>query len=83
MVTFVNQTHALWEWNRNQDMFDADSDSVYIVRTPDSCPNQSGPAALAKAPGPSAAIAALAPAAPTLVTSAPGPQNLTGISYAG
>ena len=54
---------------------------VYIVRTPDTCPNQQGPRALAAAGGPSASIAALAPASATLVTSAPGPANLTGLYY--
>ncbi|KAK1381258.1 Purple acid phosphatase [Heracleum sosnowskyi] len=33
-----NETHALWTWHRNQDMYDEAGDQIYIVRQPDRCP---------------------------------------------
>lgn len=36
-----NETHALWTWHRNQDMYEAAGDIIYIVRQPDRCPVQS------------------------------------------
>ncbi|KAK8709468.1 hypothetical protein V6N13_060483 [Hibiscus sabdariffa] len=33
-----NQTHALWIWYRNQDLYSTGADVIYIVRQPDRCP---------------------------------------------
>lgn len=33
-----NETHALWVWHRNQDMYSTAGDQIYIVREPDRCP---------------------------------------------
>ncbi|XAR62569.1 4-phytase [Bertholletia excelsa] len=33
-----NETHALWSWYRNQDMYDKTGDQIYIIRQPDKCP---------------------------------------------
>ncbi|XP_059651567.1 purple acid phosphatase 15-like isoform X4 [Cornus florida] len=33
-----NETHALWSWHRNQDMYNKVGDQIYIVRQPDKCP---------------------------------------------
>lgn len=33
-----NDTHALWTWHRNQDMYYEAGDQIYIVRQPDKCP---------------------------------------------
>ncbi|XP_057498051.1 purple acid phosphatase 15-like isoform X2 [Actinidia eriantha] len=33
-----NETHALWTWHRNQDMYNIAGDQIYIVRQPDRCP---------------------------------------------
>lgn len=35
-----NETHALWTWHRNQDMYETHGDQIYIVRQPDKCPVQ-------------------------------------------
>ncbi|PIN14696.1 Purple acid phosphatase [Handroanthus impetiginosus] len=35
-----NETHALWTWHRNQDMYKKAGDQVYIVRQPERCPVQ-------------------------------------------
>lgn len=32
-----NETHALWTWYRNQDMYNKFGDQIYIVRQPDKC----------------------------------------------
>ncbi|GMP77921.1 hypothetical protein CsSME_00034032 [Camellia sinensis var. sinensis] len=32
-----NETHALWTWHRNQDMYNEIGDQIYIVRQPDKC----------------------------------------------
>ncbi|CAN1193765.1 Purple acid phosphatase 15 [Linum perenne] len=32
-----NETHALWTWHRNQDMYNAPGDQLYIVRQPEKC----------------------------------------------
>ncbi|GJN22669.1 hypothetical protein PR202_gb10257 [Eleusine coracana subsp. coracana] len=32
-----NETHALWSWHRNQDLYDSVGDEIYIVREPDKC----------------------------------------------
>ncbi|CAK7336214.1 unnamed protein product [Dovyalis caffra] len=39
ILEVVNYTHALWTWNRNQDVYKDDShgDQIYIVRQPESC----------------------------------------------
>jgi hypothetical protein len=36
-----NETHALWTWHRNQDMYNNAGDEIYIVRQPDRCPVES------------------------------------------
>jgi Icc-related predicted phosphoesterase len=36
----VNTTHAHWQWHRNQDGFDVVSDSYWVVRNPEMCPNR-------------------------------------------
>lgn len=33
-----NETHALWTWQRNQDMYNKAGDQIYIVRQPERCP---------------------------------------------
>ncbi|KAL6526667.1 Purple acid phosphatase 15 [Orobanche gracilis] len=33
-----NETHALWTWHRNQDMYNKAGDQIYIVRQPERCP---------------------------------------------
>lgn len=33
-----NETHALWTWYRNQDMYNRPGDQIYIVREPKRCP---------------------------------------------
>ncbi|KAK6122883.1 hypothetical protein DH2020_043409 [Rehmannia glutinosa] len=33
-----NETHALWTWHRNQDMYNKVGDQIYIVRQPQRCP---------------------------------------------
>lgn len=33
-----NETHALWSWHRNRDMYNTVGDQIYIVRQPDRCP---------------------------------------------
>ncbi|KAM5569508.1 hypothetical protein ABKV19_016832 [Rosa sericea] len=33
-----NETHALWTWHRNQDLYNHARDQIYIVRQPDICP---------------------------------------------
>nr|XP_043625002.1 purple acid phosphatase 15 [Erigeron canadensis] len=32
-----NETHALWTWHRNQDMYDEAGDQIFIVREPERC----------------------------------------------
>nr|XP_010926759.1 purple acid phosphatase 15-like [Elaeis guineensis] len=32
-----NETHALWTWHRNPDMYGSLGDQIYIVRQPDKC----------------------------------------------
>nr|GLL43795.1 purple acid phosphatase 15-like [Ipomoea trifida] len=32
-----NETHALWTWHRNQDMYNEVGDQIYIVRQPEKC----------------------------------------------
>ncbi|KAJ4723019.1 Purple acid phosphatase [Melia azedarach] len=41
ILEMKNETHALWTWHRNQDMYEAAGDIIYIVRQPDRCPVQS------------------------------------------
>lgn len=36
-----NETHALWTWQRNQDMYNKVGDQIYIVRQPERCPIRS------------------------------------------
>nr|XP_011462666.1 PREDICTED: purple acid phosphatase 15-like [Fragaria vesca subsp. vesca] len=33
-----NETHALWTWHRNRDLYNHAGDQIYIVRQPDICP---------------------------------------------
>lgn len=35
-----NETHALWTWHRNQDMYTKAGDQIYIVRQPERCPDE-------------------------------------------
>ncbi|URD86195.1 Purple acid phosphatase [Musa troglodytarum] len=35
-----NETHALWTWHRNQDLYNSAGDEIYIVRQPDKCPTK-------------------------------------------
>ena len=39
-LDFLNGTHALWQWHRNQDGAAVTKDQVYIVRDTDSCANK-------------------------------------------
>jgi len=32
-----NETHALWSWNRNQDLYYLAADVIHIVRQPEMC----------------------------------------------
>ncbi|KAK9824485.1 hypothetical protein WJX72_010710 [[Myrmecia] bisecta] len=43
LLTFVNNTHALWQWNRNQDDQSVNLDEVYLIQNPARCPNQPYP----------------------------------------
>ncbi|KAK1294101.1 Purple acid phosphatase 15 [Acorus calamus] len=38
ILEVVNETHALWTWHRNQDLYDSPGDQIFIVRRPDECP---------------------------------------------
>ncbi|KAK1270133.1 Purple acid phosphatase 15 [Acorus gramineus] len=38
ILEVVNETHALWTWHRNQDLYDSPGDQIFIVRQPDECP---------------------------------------------
>ncbi|XP_010469546.1 PREDICTED: purple acid phosphatase 13-like [Camelina sativa] len=38
MLEVKNETHALWSWNRNQNVYYLAADIIYIVRQPDICP---------------------------------------------
>ncbi|KAK0606663.1 hypothetical protein LWI29_002322 [Acer saccharum] len=39
LLQVKNETHALWTWHRNQDLYEsAAGDIIYIVRQPDRCP---------------------------------------------
>jgi len=38
LIQVKNETHALWIWNRNQDLYGSAGDEIYIVRQPDKCP---------------------------------------------
>ncbi|PON92535.1 Acid phosphatase [Trema orientale] len=33
-----NETHALWTWHRNRDLYRVSGDVIYIVREPEKCP---------------------------------------------
>ncbi|XP_038989740.1 purple acid phosphatase 15-like [Phoenix dactylifera] len=33
----MNETHALWTWHRNRDLYNNTGDAIYIVRQPDKC----------------------------------------------
>ncbi|KAK2635521.1 hypothetical protein Ddye_030313 [Dipteronia dyeriana] len=37
LLPVKNETHALWTWHRNQDLYDVHGDIIYIVRQPDRC----------------------------------------------
>ena len=39
-LDFVNGTHALWQWHRNQDGEAIASDTVYVVRRTERCHNK-------------------------------------------
>lgn len=32
-----NETHALWTWHRNQDLYNETGDQIFIVREPEKC----------------------------------------------
>ncbi|MFS8005916.1 putative 3-phytase [Helianthus anomalus] len=38
-----NETHALWTWHRNQDMYNVAGDQIFIVREPERCPVRAPP----------------------------------------
>ncbi|OIT30469.1 PREDICTED: purple acid phosphatase 15 [Nicotiana attenuata] len=38
IIEVKNETHALWTWHRNQDMYNKAGDIIYIVRQPEKCP---------------------------------------------
>ncbi|KAI3969249.1 hypothetical protein MKW92_047998 [Papaver armeniacum] len=38
ILEMKNDTHALWTWHRNQDLYNSPGDQIYIVRQPDRCP---------------------------------------------
>ncbi|KAI3962740.1 hypothetical protein MKW92_032597 [Papaver armeniacum] len=40
ILEMKNDTHALWTWHRNQDLYNSFGDQIYIVRQPDRCPVQ-------------------------------------------
>ncbi|XAR48824.1 Acid phosphatase [Bertholletia excelsa] len=35
-----NNSHALWTWHRNQDLYNVAGDQIYIVRQPERCPTE-------------------------------------------
>ncbi|CAF1699761.1 unnamed protein product [Brassica napus] len=37
MLEVKNETHVLWSWNRNQNLYNLAGDVIYIVRQPDIC----------------------------------------------
>ncbi|KAJ3671903.1 hypothetical protein LUZ60_007982 [Juncus effusus] len=37
ILEVVNETHALWTWHRNQDLYNSAGDVIYIVREPEKC----------------------------------------------
>ena len=39
-LDFVNSTHALWRWHRNQDGAAVTKDEVFIVRDTEQCSNR-------------------------------------------
>ncbi|OAY80435.1 Purple acid phosphatase 15 [Ananas comosus] len=39
IVEVKNETHALWTWHRNQDLYGDAGDEIYIVREPEKCPH--------------------------------------------
>lgn len=49
-MTFENNTHALWEWNRNIDSEKVISDRVYVIRDL-TCANKASYAAAATTAG--------------------------------
>ncbi|RZC62269.1 hypothetical protein C5167_024052 [Papaver somniferum] len=38
ILEMKNDTHALWTWHRNQDLYNSSGDQIYIVTQPDRCP---------------------------------------------
>ncbi|CAN8247724.1 unnamed protein product [Cochlearia groenlandica] len=38
LLEVKNETHALWSWNRNQNVYYFSGDVIYIVRQPEICP---------------------------------------------
>ncbi|XP_073013025.1 purple acid phosphatase 15-like isoform X3 [Typha latifolia] len=38
ILEVINDTHALWTWHRNQDVYNSAGDMIYIVRQPNECP---------------------------------------------
>ncbi|XP_026661932.2 purple acid phosphatase 15-like [Phoenix dactylifera] len=37
ILEVMNETHALWTWHRNQDLYNSTGDAIYIVRQPNKC----------------------------------------------
>nr|XP_010929806.1 purple acid phosphatase 15 isoform X1 [Elaeis guineensis] len=37
ILEVMNETHALWTWHRNQDLYNSTGDAIYVVRQPDKC----------------------------------------------
>ncbi|KAH7521768.1 hypothetical protein FEM48_Zijuj07G0067400 [Ziziphus jujuba var. spinosa] len=38
ILEMKNETHALWTWHRNKDLYKVAGDQIYIVRQPEKCP---------------------------------------------
>ncbi|XP_008794938.3 purple acid phosphatase 15-like [Phoenix dactylifera] len=37
ILEVMNETHALWTWHRNQDLYNSTGDAIYVVRQPHKC----------------------------------------------
>ena len=57
VLDVLNQTHALWQWHRNQDGAPVSADSVYVFRDLQRCANKRSAAAAPSSPAPAPAEA--------------------------
>lgn len=52
MLDVLNETHALWQWHRNQDGAPVSADAVYVFRDLQRCANKRGGGAASPRPAP-------------------------------